>query len=113
MLPHDGAGGCRPRPRNDRLDSAMIAAATVRLDWITRGGSMLGKIARTPIRNGDPPSARAASTYSSALTVRTVLRARRTNTGRAAMPIAIIAFVRLGPRNAASAIATIRNGIAS
>ena len=29
MLPHDGAGGCWPRPRNDRLDSAMIAAAVI------------------------------------------------------------------------------------
>src|SRR5690349_3156953 len=110
MLPHDGAGGCWPRPRNDRLDSAMIAAATVRLDWITSGGSMLGRIARTPIRNGEPPSARAASTYSSALIASTVLRARRKNTGSAAIPIAIIALVRLGPRNAASAIAAIRNG---
>src|SRR5437660_3780423 len=26
-------------PRNDRLDSAMIAAATVRLDWIKSGGA--------------------------------------------------------------------------
>jgi hypothetical protein len=35
------------------------------------------------------------------------------NTGVAEMPIAIIALVRLGPRNAASAIARIRNGHAS
>jgi hypothetical protein len=62
MLPQDGAGGCWPSPRNDRLDSAMIAAATVRLDWIISGGSMFGRIARTPIRSGEPPSARAAST---------------------------------------------------
>ena len=33
--------------------------------------------------------------------------------GKVAMPIAIIALVRLGPRNAASAMATMRNGIAS
>ena len=91
MLPHDGAGGCWPSPRNDRLDSAMIAAATVRLDWIKSGGSMLGRIARSPIRSGEPPSARAASTYSSALTARTVLRASRRKTGNAAIPIAIIA----------------------
>ena len=43
MLPHDGAGGCWPSPRNDRLASAMIAAATVRLDWMSSGGSMLGR----------------------------------------------------------------------
>ena len=34
-------------------------------------------------------------------------------TGVAEMPMAIIALVRLGPRKAASAIATIRNGMAS
>ena len=33
--------------------------------------------------------------------------------GVAEMPMAIIALVRLGPRNAASAMARIRNGVAS
>ena len=69
-------------------------------------------------RSGDPraassPSARAASTYSSVLIASTVPRASRTKVGRAAMPIAIMALPRPGPRNAASAMATMRNGIAS
>ena len=42
MLPHEGAGGCWPSPRNDRLASAMMAAAAVRLDWMSSGGTMLG-----------------------------------------------------------------------
>ena len=43
----------------------------------------------------------------------TCARVSRMKIGVAAMPIAIIALVRLGPRNAASAIARIRNGQAS
>ena len=43
----------------------------------------------------------------------TCARVRRMKIGVAEMPIAIIALVRLGPRNAASAIARIRNGQAS
>ena len=57
--------------------------------------------------------ARAARMKSSALTASVCPRDRRTKTGVAEMPIAIIAFVKLGPRNAASAIARIRNGQAS
>ena len=40
-------------------------------------------------------------------------RATRTNTGAAVTPMAIMALVRSGPRNAASAMARIRNGQAS
>ena len=47
------------------------------------------------------------------MTDSTCARVSRMNTGVAEMPIAIIALVRLGPRNAASAIARIRNGQAS
>ena len=65
------------------------------------------------MRAGEQPSARAASTYSSVLIASTVPRARRRNVGRAAMPIAIMALPRLGPRKAASAMATMRNGMAS
>ena len=57
--------------------------------------------------------ARAARMNSSALIAIVCPRVSRTNTGVAETPIAIIALVRLGPRNAASAIARIRNGHAS
>ena len=71
---------------------------------------MFGSTWRQRDPNGALPSARAASMYSSTLTLITWARVRRTKIGVAEMPIAIIALVRLGPRNAASAIARIRNG---
>ena len=37
MLPQLGAGGCWPRPRNDRLASAMIAAAIASVDCTITG----------------------------------------------------------------------------
>src|SRR5206468_11552187 len=101
MLPHDGAGGCWPRPRNDKLASAMIAAATVRLDWISSGGIALGRTWPAAMRTGEPPRARAASTKSSVLTASTLPRDKRRKVGSVAMPIAIMALVRLGPRKAA------------
>src|SRR3954465_164089 len=58
MLPQEGAGGCWPRPRKDRLASAMTAAATVRLDWISRGGTMLGKMWRPATRTSGKQRAR-------------------------------------------------------
>ena len=57
--------------------------------------------------------ARAASTNSSAATARTWARVSRMKVEVADRPMAIIALIRLGPRKAASAIARIRNGIAS
>jgi len=43
----------------------------------------------------------------------TVPRANLKNVGSAAMPMASMALVRLGPRKAASAMATMRNGMES
>ena len=36
MLPHDGSGGCVPRPRNDSADSASTAKPIVRLICINQ-----------------------------------------------------------------------------
>ncbi|CFU08015.1 Uncharacterised protein [Bordetella pertussis] len=47
------------------------------------------------------------------MTASTWPRVSRMNLGAADTPMAIMALVRLGPRKAASAIARIRNGIAS
>src|SRR6516225_9844057 len=44
MLPQLGAGGCWPRPRNDRLASAIIAAAIARVTCTTMGAAMLGRM---------------------------------------------------------------------
>src|SRR5678816_4303348 len=87
MLPQLGAGGCWPRPRNDRLASAMIAAAIARVDWTITGARMFGSTWRQAIRNGELPSARAASMYSSTLTLRTWARDRRTKIGVAELSL--------------------------
>src|SRR5690606_26548675 len=56
--PHDGWGGCRPSPRNDRLASAMMAVAMVMVACTISGGMMLGRMWRTMMRVSDAPSAR-------------------------------------------------------
>jgi hypothetical protein len=62
MLPQLGAGGCWPRPRNDRLASAMIAAAVASVACTISGGSTFGNTWRNAIRQCELPTARAAST---------------------------------------------------
>ncbi len=62
MLPQLGAGGCWPRPRNDRLASAMIAAAIASVDCTISGDATFGSTCRTAMRHGGLPTARAAST---------------------------------------------------
>ena len=91
----------------------MIAAATASVACTITGGRMLGSTWRSRMRAGGLPTARAASTYSSARTASTCPRESRTKIGVPVTPIAIIALPRLGPRKAASAIARIRKGIAS
>src|SRR5262249_11920278 len=108
MLPHEGSGGCWPRPRNDRLASEMIAVAIESEACTARLGRMFGRICTTAMRQRGLPTMRAASTKSSTLTAITWPRVSRTKIGVVAMPIAIMALPRLGPRNAASAIARIR-----
>jgi len=97
MLPHDGAGGCWPKPRNDRLASAMIAAATVMLDWTRSGGSMFGRMWQTAMRRREQPSARAASNEVLRLDDEHGARERRRKIGRAAIPIAINGVGEAGP----------------
>src|SRR5512141_801408 len=101
MLPQLGAGGCWPRPRNDRLASAMTAAAIASVDCTMSAGTTFGSTWRNATRHGGLPMARAARMYSSALIAIVWARVSRTKTGVAETPIAIIALVRLGPRKAA------------
>ena len=65
------------------------------------------------IQRSGRPIARAPSIYSSLRMAITWPRVSRAKIGIAERPMAIIAFVRLGPKNAPSAIAMIRNGQAS
>src|SRR5690606_14391818 len=56
--PHDGLGGCRPRPKKDRLASAMMAVAIVIVACTISGGMMLGRMWRRTMRASDAPRAR-------------------------------------------------------
>jgi hypothetical protein len=62
MLPQPGAGGCWPRPRNDRLASAITAPAIAKVLCTISSAVTLGSTWRSATRQGEAPSARAAST---------------------------------------------------
>src|SRR6266436_4400919 len=64
MRPQVGMSGGKPNPRNDSVDSAMIAAATSMVPATITGPRALGRMWRTTWRAVDAPSARAASTNS-------------------------------------------------
>ena len=111
MLPQLGAGGCWPRPRNDRLASAITAAAIASVACTISGAAMFGSTWRSAMRSGGLPTrARRLDVVLDLDVDAPAPRVSRTKIGVAETPIAIIALVRLGPRNAASAIARIRNG---
>ena len=44
MEPQDGAGACWPRPRKERLASAMMAVATVSVACTMMGAKTFGRI---------------------------------------------------------------------
>src|SRR5438552_17191385 len=77
MLPHDTAGGWIPKPRNDRVDSVMMARPTTRVALTTMGPMVLGSMWRTMMRQLEAPDARAASTNSFSLSERNTLRTTR------------------------------------
>src|SRR5438067_6577655 len=77
MRPHDVVGGWTPNPRNDRVDSVMMAAAMARVAFTRMGPMVFGSTWRTMIRACEAPEARAASTYSFSLIERTWLRTTR------------------------------------
>src|SRR5437764_1251990 len=52
MLPQLGAGGCWPRPRNDRLASAITAAAMASVACTISGAVTFGSTWRSAIRPG-------------------------------------------------------------
>ena len=64
IFPHDVFGGCTPNPRNDSVDSVMMAPATASVASTMIGPIVFGIRWRVMIRNGEAPAARAASTYS-------------------------------------------------
>src|SRR6266511_2037828 len=81
MLPHEGAGGWMPSPRNDSDASARIAKAKLSEAWTTIGVAAFGSTCRLTIHQFGAPSTRAASTYSRALIASTWPRIRRAKVG--------------------------------
>ncbi len=59
--------GCTPKPRNDSVDSATIAAATLSVRFTMIGPTQFGRMCRMMMRLLDAPDARAASTNSFSL----------------------------------------------
>jgi hypothetical protein len=56
--PHDGAGGCWPSPRKDKLASAMMAVATEIVACTINAGRMFGRMCFTAMRTGGLATAR-------------------------------------------------------
>ena len=93
----------------------MIAAATVMLDLDEERRQHVGQHVAHARRARASSPARARIPRTPPVLMREHGAAREAEEGRqrGAIPIAIMALVRLGPRKAASAMATMRNGMAS
>ena len=79
--------GGKPRPRNDRVDSAMIAAATSIVPATITGPSAFGRMWRTTRRKVEAPRARAASTNSFSRSAKNCARTRRATVIQRKAPI--------------------------
>src|SRR5581483_2915193 len=77
MRPHEVVGGCTPNPRNDSVDSVMMAAAMASVAFTRMGPMVFGIRWRVMMRLCEAPDARAASTYSFSLIDRIWLRTTR------------------------------------
>ena len=77
MDDHVGVRGDTPSPRNVRLASARIAAATNTLAWTITGGMAFGKMCLNMSLLSDEPMARPAVTKSSSLSISTMPRITR------------------------------------
>jgi hypothetical protein len=62
MSPHDGTGGCTPRPRNDSAASSRMALAASMVATTNSCGAMFGRISPRIIRVLDAPMHSAAAT---------------------------------------------------
>src|SRR6266542_6861216 len=77
IAPHDGVGGLIPTPRNDSVDSPMIAFGTLKAAETISGARAFGSRCLNMIRPGVAPTDRAASTNSRSLRDSTWPRVRR------------------------------------
>src|SRR4051794_4681780 len=107
--PQVGTSGGKPRPRKDRVDSAMMAAATSMVPAMITGPSALGRIWRTTCRNGLAPSARAASTNSFSRNERNWARTRRATGIQRRPPITSTMRMKMPPSGPNAAFSPSRN----
>ena len=100
MFPHEGVGGCTPRPRNERPLSVRIAPATPSTAATSTGAIAFGRMCRKISRASPAPSARAATTKSRSRRLRNSARTSRQTPIQPVMPMTNITFQMLGPMNA-------------
>ncbi len=81
MLPHEGWGGCVPKPRKLSDASVRMAHDRAKLTWTMMGAEMLGRMCRATMRPEGAPTEWAASTYSISLVANTGPRATRAKMG--------------------------------
>src|SRR5947208_12689898 len=107
--PQVGTSGGKPRPREDRVDSAMMAAATSMVPAMITGPSALGRMWRTTCRSGLAPSARAASTKSFSRSERNCARTRRATGIQRRPPITSTIRMKTPPSGPKAALSPSRN----
>ena len=81
ITPHEGAGGCAERPRNDSAPSVRTAHESARLTCTMTVERRFGTMCRMTIRVPVAPMARAASTKSRVLRASTGPRTTRMKMG--------------------------------
>src|SRR5436190_1602578 len=77
-----------------------MATGKLVVAWMTRGGSVFGRMWRPMRRRSPAPSARAATTNSRSRSSRKLARVNRANAGAKAMPIAIMLMATPGANTA-------------
>src|SRR5438128_7993114 len=107
--PQVGTSGGKPRPRKDKVDSAMMAAATSMVPAMITGPSALGRMWRTTCRSGLAPSARAASTKSFSRSERNWARTRRATGIQRRPPITSTMRMKMPPSGPKAALSPSRN----
>src|SRR4051812_31389701 len=110
MTPQLDVGGLTPRPRKDSPASAPIAYPNASAACTMTGDTTFGKTCLRSIRLSETPTDLAASTNVSSRTASTCERMTRTNPGTKTIAMASDALVRLAPRSAEIARASVSGG---
>ena len=101
--------GGKPRPRNDSVDSAMMAAATLIVPATMTGPSALGRMWRHTTRAVVAPSARAASTNSFSRSEKNCARTSRATCIQPKQPMTSTIITKTPPSGPKTAFSGSRN----